>query len=381
MPLAISPLILSGPSGPRSTFFSRPSGLRLSFALAGLLASVACQVVDEPQLDLDTLEQTPPTNTQPLDIVHEASRTVVSLPDFASVARDVGPSVVSVISVLPDDEGRRRGIGSGMIVSVHGEILTNEHVVDGAKSIFVQLHDRSQVEADVVVADPLLDLALLQLRGQFAELSPVSFRDLDPSPGEWIMAVGQPFGLGDTVTVGVVSGLGRDYGDVGRPADLDPEGIWSFIQTDASINIGNSGGPLVDPEGKVVGITTAVRQDGQGLAFAIPSAMAIEFIDEVRTYRRMRHTRLGIRAENALDVTGFASVVRVTRVDPDGPGERATLEVDDLILAIEGKPIARVSDVAYLTQLAGVGETVDLTIARGELRRTMQVVIIPEMAG
>lgn len=348
--------------------------------LALLLVGAACQVIEEPVLEAEALAVTP-SDPPPLDIVREASRAVVSLPDFASVARNVGPSVVSVISVFPDEGGRRRGIGSGMIISVRGEILTNEHVVDGAQSIFVQLHDRSQVEADVVVADPLLDLALVQLRGEFSELAPVGFRDLDPAPGEWIMAVGQPFGLGDTVTVGVVSGLGRDYADVGRPPDLDPEGIWSFIQTDASINIGNSGGPLVDLEGKVVGITTAVRQDGQGLAFAIPSAMAIEFIDEVRTFRRMRHTRLGIRAENALDVPGFASVVRVTRVDPDGPGEKATLEVDDLIVAIEGKPISRVSDVAYLTQLAGVGETVELTIARGPDRRTQQVVIIPEMAG
>jgi S1-C subfamily serine protease len=350
-----------------------------SVSVFGCSLAMACQVVEDPVLDVDAYEPEPSDQPPSLDIVREASRATLSLPDFASIARDVGPAVVSVISVLPEEQGRRRGIGSGMIVSVHGEILTNEHVVDGAKTIYVQLHDRSQVEADVIVADPLLDLALLQLRGEFSELSPVGFRDLDPSPGEWIMAVGQPFGLGDTVTVGVVSGLGRDYADVGRPPDLDPEGIWSFIQTDASINIGNSGGPLVDLEGKVVGITTAVRQDGQGLAFAIPSAMAIEFIDEVRTYRRMRHTRLGIRAENALDVQGFASVVRVTRVDPDGPGERATLEVDDLILAIEGKPIARVSDVAYLTQLVGVGETVDLTIARGEQRRTLQVVIIPEM--
>ncbi len=359
--------------------------LRFPFVLAGLLAtsaSMACQVIEEPALDVEPAS----SSGSSLDVV----RGTVSLPNFpsqspaienfATLARAIGPSVVSVVSIFPDSEGRKRGIGSGMIVSVSGEILTNEHVIEGAKTIFVQLHDSSQVEADVVVADPLLDLALLQLRGEFTQLSPVGFRDLDPEPGEWIMAIGQPFGLGHTVTVGVVSGLGRDYGDVGRPVDLDPDGIWSFIQTDASINIGNSGGPLVDLAGKVVGITTAVRQDGQGLAFAIPSAMVIEFIDEVRTYRRVRHTRLGIRAENALDERGFASVVRVTHVDPDGPGERATLAVDDLILAIEGKSIARVSDVAYLTQLAGVGETVDLTIARGEQRRTSQVVIIPEMA-
>src|SRR5690606_33893215 len=112
---------------------------------------------------------------------------------------------------------------------------------------------------------------------------------------------------------------------LGRPPDLDAEGIWSFIQTDASINIGNSGGPLVDLDGAVVGLTTAVRQDGQGLAFAIPSAMAIKFVDEVRTYRRMRHTRLGIQAKNDTELDGLASAVRVTRVDPDGPGERASL--------------------------------------------------------
>jgi S1-C subfamily serine protease len=124
-----------------------------------------------------------------------------------------------------------------------------------------------------------------------------------------------------------------------------------------------------------------VRQDGQGLAFAIPSAMAIEFIDEVRTHRRMRHTRLGIRAENAHDEPGYSSVVRVTRVDPDGPGERARLEVGDLIIAIEDQPISRVSDVAYLTQLAGVGNEVDLLILRGPTQHTERLVIIPESNG
>jgi S1-C subfamily serine protease len=304
---------------------------------------------------------------------------VVRLPDFAGVARQVGPSVVGVISTVEHDGSRLKGIGSGMIVSVHGEVLTNEHVVRDARDIKVQLADHTQVAAEIVVADPLLDLALLQLRGEFSGLEPVVFRERDPAPGEWIMAIGQPFGLGDTVTVGVVSGLRRDYGDLGRPPDLDPEGIWSFIQTDASINIGNSGGPLVELDGKVVGITTAVRRDGQGLAFAIPSAMAIKFIDEVRTYRRMRHTRLGILARNDTELDGRASAVRVTRVDPDGPGDRASLLVDDLVLAIDGVPISRVSDVAYLTQLAGVGAEVTLTIARGSDMRTSQVVIIPEM--
>lgn len=341
-----------------------------------LLGLSGCRAVEDPE------PHDPPTprDPSPLRISTEPSGAALRLPDFAKVARDVGPSVVGVISTVEREAGRFKGIGSGMIVSVHGEVLTNEHVVRHAEDIKVQLADHTQVPAEVVFADPLLDLALLQMRGKFSELAPVVFRERNPAPGEWIMAIGQPFGLGDTVTVGVVSGLGRDYGDVGRPPDLDPAGIWSFIQTDASINIGNSGGPLVDVEGKVVGITTAVRQDGQGLAFAVPSAMAIEFVDEVRTYRRMRHTRLGILARDDTEVEGRATAVRVTRVDPDGPGERARLQVDDLVLAIDSVPVSRVSDVAYLTQLAGVGAEVTLTVARGPEMQTFKVVIIPEMA-
>jgi S1-C subfamily serine protease len=359
---------------------------RAGFGLVGallataLLGGVACRAIDDPAPSDDApirAHAGPMIDNEPLD-------TDVTLPAFANVAKAVGPSVVGVISTVEVDGGRMRGIGSGMVLSVHGEILTNEHVVRGAAAVKVQLADDTQVDATIVVADHLLDLAVLQIQGEVSNLQPVRFRGREqpPMPGEWIMAIGQPFALGDTVTVGVISGLGRDHADLGSPADLDPEGLWSFIQTDASINIGNSGGPLVDVDGRVVGITTAVRQDGQGLAFAIPSEMALEFIDEVRTYRRMRHTRLGIQARNDSDVDGMPSAVRVTHIDADGPGERARLQVDDLILRIDGQPISRVSEVAYLTQLAGVGAEVKLLVQRaGGDRRTETLVIVPEMAG
>ena len=347
--------------------------------LAGLL--MACHGIEEPASDVQAHNA---ETADPLKVDAEPAQTQVLIPNFAAVARAVGPSVVGVISTVEvEGVGRMHGIGSGMIISVHGEILTNEHVVRAAEGIKVMLADDSQVEADVIVADPLFDLAVLQLRGEFSNLPPVEFRSpaQPPQPGEWIMAIGQPFGLGDTVTVGVVSGLGRDHADLGRPADLDPAGIWSFIQTDASINVGNSGGPLVDLDGRVVGITTAVRQDGQGLAFAIPSEMAMAFVEEVRVHRRMRHTRLGIDARNDTDYEGLPSVVRVTRVDDDGAGQNATLKVGDLILRVEGQPVSRVSEVAYLTQLAGVGSKVSLTIKRAEDGRTESVFIVPEMAG
>jgi S1-C subfamily serine protease len=307
----------------------------------------------------------------------------VVVPDFARVAQQVGPSVVTVISTVPreGEKGTKvvRGLGSGMIVSVEGQILTNEHVVAAASRVDVELSTRERIPATVEVAEPLLDLALLQLDEEVGGLVPVELVDRHPKPGEWVMAVGQPFGLGNTVTVGVVSGLGRDHDDLGRPEALRKDGLWSFIQTDASINIGNSGGPLVGADSQVVGITTAVRSDGQGLAFAIPAPMATRFLDEVRTYGRVRQARLGIRADNATgaDADGMGAVVRVTSVEPDGPGARAGLLEGDFILQIGRDRVNRVSDVAYLTQLHGVGTRITFTIKRVD-ERPQEVEIVPD---
>jgi len=310
----------------------------------------------------------------------QGGKTIV-VPDFARIAEQLSPSVVTVISTVRGrtSSGKTvRGMGSGMLVSARGQVLTNEHVIAGASRVQVELSSRDRLDARILYADPLLDLALLELDGVTAELTPVEFSDRDPAPGEWVMAVGQPFGLGHTVTVGVIGGLGRDHDDLGRPAGLRPDGIWSFIQTDASINIGNSGGPLVDANANVVGITTAVRSDGQGLAFAIPSAMARSFLEEVWTYGRVRHARLGIKADNAVDgeLPGRGSVVRITEVEEAGPAAKAELAAGDFILAIDDKPVARVSDVAYLTQLHGVGSRMTMTVKRGALPAE-QVLVIP----
>jgi S1-C subfamily serine protease len=301
------------------------------------------------------------------------SHSTIVVPDFGAVASRVGPSVVTVIATVRQPEGDTkskvvRGLGSGMIVdAAAGHVLTNEHVVAAASRVEVELADRERVTAQVVFADDMLDLALLQLVQTPPELQAVVFVDRTPRPGEWVMAVGQPFGLGHTVTVGVISGLGRDHDDLGRPEGLRPDGIWSFIQTDASINVGNSGGPLVDVDGRVVGITTAVRRDGQGLAFAVPGEMALRFLEEVRTHGRVRRARLGISAENVVEheLPGDGEIVRVTKVDADGPAARAGIAIGDIILAIDGAPVRRVSDVAYITQLRGAGERASFSIQRG----------------
>jgi S1-C subfamily serine protease len=294
------------------------------------------------------------------------------LPDFAAVAEHLRPSVVAVISTVrarDPGEGTRvlRGIGAGVIVSSNGQILTNEHVVASADRVEVELPVGGRVGATVLLRDPLIDLALLQLEAKVEGLLPVELRATAPRPGEWVLAIGQPYGLGGTVTVGVISGLGRDYDDLGRPAGLQPDGLWSFIQTDASINIGNSGGPLADAEGRVLGITTAVRRDGQGLAFAVPSEIARRFLAEYWTHGRMRHPRLGIRADNGGGelVAGRPARVEVTHVEPGGPADAGGLRVGDIVLAVADRPVRRVSELAYLAQLEGVGTAIDLTISRG----------------
>ena len=296
------------------------------------------------------------------------------LPDFAELAGRMSPSVVSVVSALPPEgrKGRRprRGVGSGMVVREDGQVLTNQHVIADAMSFAIQYDDGTRVAARLVHGDPTLDLALLAPEIAESARTPVRLSERRPRPGEWTMAIGHPFGLGDTVTVGVISGLGRDHDDLGRPEELDPEGVWSFIQTDASINLGNSGGPLVDLRGEVVGLTTAVRSDGQGVAFAVPAPMARKFLAEVWTHGRFRHARLGV---DVAEVDEHPAV-RVLQVSPGGPAARGGLLPGDLILAVADVPIARVSELAYHSRLSGVDAPLVLAVQRGPTRLAVEVV-------
>jgi S1-C subfamily serine protease len=354
--------------------------------LALALLALGCRPVeDAPRRGLPPMQRITPRKPKPSTEPTEDAQgsTTVVIPNFAKITERLSPSIVTVVSTVEKGKDAAtaspvRGLGSGMVVSAGGQILTNQHVVAEASSVEVELSTHDRMSAQVLVADPMLDLALLEITDPGRQLEPVEFSDRDPVPGEWVMALGQPLGLGHTVTVGVISGLHRDFSDLGRPSGLRADGIWSFIQTDASINIGNSGGPLVDADGKVVGITTAVRNDAQGLAFAIPSAMARRFLEEVWTYGRVRHARLGIRGENVGPrvFPGRGSSVRITHVEGGGPGAKAGLKKGDFILAINDIPVARVSDVAYLSQLLGVGARIPMTIKRVD-RPVSQVLIIP----
>lgn len=338
----------------------------------GLVTLVACRPLDDAT---PTLANT--TGTEPV-VISTTPRPRPSrspaLPDFAAVTEQIAPSVVSVICTLPQASGRaKRGIGSGTVVRADGLVVTNAHVVPlAATAIDVVYADQERVPAHVIHREPLLDLAVLAPDPARVGQAPVEFRERRVRPGEWVLAVGHPFGLGDTVTVGVVSGLGRDWHDVGKPSDLPQDGFFSFVQTDASINTGNSGGPIVDLRGEVIGIATAVRGEGQGIGFAVPAPMVRRYLGEVLTHGRFRRVRLGINAADDDEFPGRVATVRVTRVDPAGPGAAAGLTADDYILAIAGQPVRRVSEVAYLTQLLGVDAPIELQVQRaGEPLRTV----------
>lgn len=374
---------------------SRPQILHRSAAVSfvGTAAlMLACESSPRASGDNHSRDASPRTSssTPSGDPVHQEPTSPRAAPglwpvDFADVVDRVSPSVVGVLARIasppvghePAESRTRTGIGSGLVVGDGRQVLTNHHVVADASSLAVAFRDQQAAPARLVAGDALVDLALLELESSAPDHPPVTFATSPTRPGRPILAIGQPFGLGHTVTAGIVSGTARDHEDLGRPRGLAAHGYWSFIQTDASINIGNSGGPLVDVRGEVVGVTTAVRLDGQGLAFAIPAVMATKFLDEVNVHGRLRHVRLGIRAENATidDVPTRASTVRVTEVDRNGPAAMIGLNEGDWITAVDGEGVARVSQVAYLAQIKGVGATIELTVERDGRVRTVGLVL------
>ena len=346
-------------------------------ALALVIVALGCRPIDDGDERAPAPKDSQAAGPSAASVQAVPAPVGAALPDFAGVVERIAPSVVSVICTLPVVGGRpKRGIGSGTVVRADGLVVTNAHVVpDLATAIDIEYADHERVRARVIHREPLLDLAVLMPEPARADQSPVVFRERPVRPGEWVVAVGHPFGLGDTVTVGVVSGLGRDFDDVGKPPSLPRDGYYSFVQTDASINTGSSGGPLVDLRGEVLGIATAVRGEGEGLGFAVPAPLARRYLEEVLEHGRFRRVRLGIAADEDHEFPGRMMTVRVTRVEAAGPGAKAGLVAGDYVLAVQGRPVNRVSEVAYLSQFLGVDAPIELQVQRaGEALRVVTVV-------
>ncbi len=270
----------------------------------------------------------------------------------------------------PPQERRQGGVGTGFIIDRNGFIVTNNHVVEGADTIKVKLKDEREFQAKIIGRDPQTDVALIKIDAK-GDLPVASLgRSADLKVGEWVVAVGSPFGLEQTVTAGIVSAKGRAIGS--GPYD-------DFIQTDASINPGNSGGPLVNLNGEVVGINTAIVAHGQGIGFAIPIDMATKIVAQLKDTGEVTRGWLGV---NIQDLKGELAEyygakgregVLVTEVVPGNPADKAGIKARDIITAVNGEKIRTSRELTGRAATLPVGETTTITLVRDGKERTVDV--------
>ena len=319
---------------------------------------------------------------------------------FASIAERVKPAVVRITSrrVTRQAQSQRfwspfeeffgggpprnaqprpvQGLGSGVIVSEDGYILTNNHVVENAEKLTVQLSDERETEAEIVGLDPRTDLAVIKV--DFDDLPVLAFGDSDKlRVGEWVMAVGNPFGLNHTVTAGIVSAKGRGGGRV-----LGQNSYEDFIQTDAAINPGNSGGALVDLDGNLMGINTAIstRTGGyQGVGFAVPANMARDIMTRLVRDGRVSRGYLGVQIGNldedvaaSMNLESKAGAV-INSITDDGPAKDSDLQVEDVIVGLNGADVEDTDDLRMRIASIAPGTEVELEVIRDGAPRTISI--------
>jgi serine protease Do len=322
-----------------------------------------------------------------------------ALPDFADLAEQAGPSVVNIRTTekarnmgrgggqldpgleeffrrfgipMPNNRGprgnedeedvpTRRGIGSGFILSADGYVMTNAHVVDGTDELIVTLPDKREFKAKVIGADARTDVAVVKIDA--TGLPAVKIGDVGKlRVGEWVMAIGSPFGLENTVTAGIVSAKQRDTGD-----------FLPFIQTDVAINPGNSGGPLINMRGEVIGINSQIYSPSggyAGISFAIPIDEAIRVSDQLRASGRVIRGRIGVRiapvTKEVAESIGLGKPVGalVQGVEPGTPAEKAGIEAGDIIVKVDGRTVEKSGDLARMVGATKPGSKVTLQVFR-----------------
>jgi serine protease Do len=351
----------------------------------------------------------------------QAQTTATQLPDFADLAERVGPAVVNIRTTArlssvhgrggapqipgldendpfyeffrrffpqpqpgqpqqrPGPRGDRpvpRGLGSGFIISADGYVMTNHHVVDGSEQITVTLADKREFSAKLIGSDQRTDVALLKIEA--SGLPAVRIGDSNRlRVGEWVIAIGSPFGLESTVTAGIVSAKARETGE-----------FLPFIQTDVAVNPGNSGGPLINMRGEVVGINSQIFTTSgafAGISFAIPIDEAMRVQDQLRVSGRVIRGRIGVTigavSREVAEAIGLSKPqgALVTNVDPDGPAAKAGVEAGDVVLRFDGRAIESQSDLPRIVGGTRPGSKATMTVWRKGSQRDLQVTVV-EMA-
>ena len=274
---------------------------------------------------------------------------------------------------MPQQRPRReQTLGTGFIISPDGYILTNNHVVNGADEVLVKLSDGREVKGEIKGSDDKLDLALIKINEK-EKLHSTELGDSDSlEVGEWVMAIGNPFGLSQTVTAGIVSAKGRVIGS--GPYD-------DYIQTDASINPGNSGGPLFNAEGRVIGINTAIVAGGQGIGFAIPINMAKGIISQLRDTGKVTRGYLGVQIQAVTPELAKSFNLEaekgalISEVFKDSPAEKAGLKAGDIVLEFDGKHIGEFNELPRIVAATPVDKKARITVFRDGKRLELPIVV------
>jgi len=301
-------------------------------------------------------------------LIHSAS---AKLPDFVELVEKSQPSVVSISttitikrrSLFSRQSGSSRGpSGSGFIISKDGYVLTNNHVIDGVDKVFVRLHNGKDLEAEIVGTDAETDIALLKITGK--KFRPFKIGDIDKAKvGSWVLAIGAPFGFDQTVTAGIISAKGRSVGEQYIP----------YIQTDVAINPGNSGGPLINMDGRVVGINSKILSTSggsNGLSFSIPIDLAMDVVDQIKNDGGVRRGYLGVTYQEVdYDLAKSFGLERsqgalINGVAPDSPAEKAGIERGDIVLKVDNKPIKTSSELPFIVGRYRPGDKANLSVVR-----------------
>lgn len=272
----------------------------------------------------------------------------------------------------PGPQRRAQAQGSGFVISSDGFVVTNNHVIAGATKIQVSFDEREKFDADLVGTDPRTDLAVLKITNPKSSLPYVRFAAKPVRVGDWVLAVGNPFGLGGTVTAGIVSALSRDIGS----------GPYDFLQIDAAVNKGNSGGPTFNLDGEVVGVNTAIYSPSGGnvgIAFAVPAATATEVVEQLRTNKTVSRGWLGVKIESVDEDKAASLGLReprgalVNEVTASGPAASSTLRAGDVVLGVNGAAIENSRDLARKIAEFSPGSTVSLEVSRYGKSETVSV--------